>query len=209
MPLISLMGKPLRNPRRQITPNINGLIKNNDEWMSAGCIDLPTGPVIKETKLVNRIYFGSDKDNLYIRFDTNSYFINSTNCFKEYFSIYVYIKAYNASLNQTSSVRTTNKTETLHPVLVDKYTHEIKYALTPNRKFPFQFSKAVKSGLWELQWEHNIKYVQKEIFETSIPYKDLEIEPGESFDFFFLTGCSGVTEEIYPKDVPLSLTRPL
>lgn len=209
MPLIAFMGKPLKNPRRQITPNINGIIKDNNEWMSAGCIDIPTGPVIKETKLVNRIYFGTDKDNLYIRFDTNSYFINSTNCFKEYFSIYVYIKTYNASLNQTSSVRTTNKTETTHPVLADKYTHEIKYALTPNRKFPFQFSKSIPGGLWELQWEHSIKYIQKEIFETSIPYKDLGVRPGESFEFFFLTGCSGVTEEIYPKDVPLSLTRPI
>lgn len=209
MPLVSLMGKPLRNPRRQITPNINGLIEGNDEWMFAGCIDLPTGPNIKETKLVNRIYFGTDKDNLYIRFDTNSYFMNSKNLFKEYFSIYVYIKTYNSTLNDAAAVRTTSKTDLISPILLDKYTYEIKYALTQNRKFPFQFSKAVQSGLWELQWKHNIKYTRKEIFETAIPYEDLGIQPGEAFTFFFVTGCGGVTEEIYPKDVPLSLSRPL
>lgn len=208
MPLISYIGKPLRNPRRQITPNINGLIQENDEWLSAGCIELPTGPILKETKLVNRIYFGTDKDNLYIRFDKNSYFMNSSNNFKEYFSIYVYIKTHNA-YNETASVRTTNKAETMHPILIDKYTYEIKYGLTPERKFPLQFSKAMPYGLWELQWNHNIKYAQGEIFETAIPYKDLGIAPGENFEFFFLTGCSGVTEEIYPKDIPLSLTRPL
>ena len=68
MPLISFMGKPSRNPRREITPLINGIIKDNDEWMSAGCIEIPAGPVLQENKLMNRIYFGTDKENLYIRF---------------------------------------------------------------------------------------------------------------------------------------------
>ena len=134
--------------------------------------------------------------------------MESKDSYKEYFSIYIYIKAHNEKINSTSPIRTTNKTNVLPPILVDGYTHEIKYALTPNRKYPFQFSKAVKEGLWELQLEKNIKYVQNEIFETAIPYNDLEIAPGESFDFFFITGCSGVTEEIYPKDIPLTLTRP-
>ena len=94
------------------------------------------------------------------------------------------------------------------PVLQDGYTHEVKFALTSNRKYPLQFSRAVKDGLWELSWGHHIRYIHKEIFEACIPYKDLGIESGETFDFFFIAGCSGVTEEIYPKDIPLSLTRP-
>lgn len=208
MPLISYMGKPLRNPKKQIKPNINGFIKNNKEWLSAGCIDVPTGPILKETKLLNRIFFGSDTDNLYIRFDTNSYLMDSNNSFKEYFSIYVYIKSYNSSLTATSPIRTTNKSEKFSPVLIDGYTHEIKYALTPNRKYPFQFSTSVKDGLWELKWDHNIKYAHNEILETAIPYEDLGINPGDNFDFFIITGCSGVAEEIYPKDVPISLKRP-
>ena len=208
MPLISFMGKPFRNPQRCITPKINGKIKDNNEWFSAGCIDVPTGPILKDSKLINRIYFGTDKNNLYIRFDTNSYLMDSKDSFKEYFSIYIYIKAYNSAVNTTSPIRTTNKTNVIPTILIDGYTHEIKYALTPNRKYPFQFSKSVKDGLWELQWEQNIKYVNDEIFETSIPYDDLGIAPGESFDFFFITGCSGVTEEIYPKDIPLNLSRP-
>ena len=108
----------------------------------------------------------------------------------------------------TSPPRTTNKKDSLLPILLDGYTHEVKFALTSNRKYPLQFSTAVKDGLWELKWNHNIKYVHKEIFEISIPFEDLGIDHGESFDFFFITGCSGVTEEIYPKDIPLTLTRP-
>ena len=208
MPLISFMGKPLKNPRREITPLMNGMVKDNDEWLHAGCIDIPDGPILQENKLLNRIYFGTDKNNLYLRFDINKYLLESKESFKEYFSIYVYIKTYNDSFELTSPSRTTNKTDSLLPVLLDGYTHEVKIALTSNRKYPLQFSKAVKDGLWELQWGHHIKYVHKEIFEISIPFDDLKIEHGENFDFFFITGCSGVTEEIYPKDIPLTLTRP-
>ncbi len=208
MPLISYIGKPLKNPRREITPLINGYVKDNDEWLSAGCIDIPDGPIIQGNKLFDRIYFGTDKDNLYFRFDINKYLLDSKDSFKEYFSIYVYIKAYNTAMELTSPPRTTNKKDSLLPILLDGYTHEVKFALTNNRKYPLQFSTAVKDGLWELKWNHNIKYVHKEIFEISIPFEDLAIDHGESFDFFFITGCSGVTEEIYPKDIPLTLTRP-
>ena len=208
MPLMSFMGKPLRTPKRQITPLINGMVKDNDEWLHAGCIDIPDGPVIQENKILNRIYFGTDKDNLYIRFDINKYLLDSKESYKEYYSIYIYIKTYNNSLALTSPSRTTNKKDFIHPILLDGYTHEVKFAVTSNRKYPLQFSTAVKDGLWELQWGHHIRYVHKEIFETCIPYDDLGIKPGESFDFFFITGCSGVTEDIYPKDIPLTLTRP-
>ncbi len=209
MPLISFIGKPLRNPRREITPNINGMVKDNEEWLSAGCIDIPAGPILQENKIFNRIYFGTDKENLYVRFDINKYLLDSKDSFKEYFSIYIYIKAHNSAFEITSPSRTTNKTDNLLPVLLDGYTHEVKIALTSNRKYPLQYSQAVKDGLWELKWGHHIKYVHKEILEISIPYDDLGINPGESFDFFFITGCSGVTEDIYPKDIPLVLSRPV
>ena len=208
MPLMSYMGKPLKNPKRLITPLINGKLHNNDEWLHAGRIDIPDGPIIKENKLLNRIYFGNDNENLYIRFDINKYLLDSKESFKEYFSIYVYIKTYNELLEVTSAVRTTNKTDSIYPVLEDGYTHEIKFAITNNRKYPLQYSKAVKDGLWELQWDHRIRYIHDEIFEVCIPFDDLGIKHGDNFDFFFITGCSGVTEEVYPKDISLNLTRP-
>lgn len=206
MPLISFMGKPLKNPKRLIKPLINGYSKGNDEWLSAGCIDIPDGPIIQQNKVFDRIYFGSDEKNLYLRFDVNKYLLDSNDRFKEYFSIYVYFKTNNQ--DAMSSVRTTNKRDCLLPVLLDGYTHEVKVALTNMRKYPLQYSVAVKDGLWELRWGHHIRYANKEIFEIAIPFEDIGVQSGETFDFFFVTGCGGVTEEIYPKDIPLSLTRP-
>ena len=209
MPLISMMGKPLKEPVRKITPKIDGYAKDNDEWALAGCIDIPDGPVLQENKLYNRIYFGMDDDNLYLRFDINKYMLESKECFKEYYSIYIYVKAYNEALKQAGSVRTTNKTDAILPVMLDAYTNEIKVAITSTRKYPLQFSKAVKDGLWELQWGHHVKYAHKDILEIAIPFEDLKIQEGENFDFFCITGCSGVTEGVYPKDIPLTLTRPV
>ena len=143
-----------------------------------------------------------------MRFDISKYMQDSKDSFKEYFSIYVYIKAYNDLLEHTSAARTTNKKDFIHPILIDGYTHEVKFALTPSRKYPLQFSKAVKDGLWEMQWDHRVRYAHKDIFEVAIPFDDIGIKSGESFDFFFITGCSGVTEDIFPKDIPLSMTRP-
>jgi alpha-amylase/alpha-mannosidase (GH57 family) len=208
MPLMSFMGKPLKNPKREITPLMNGMVKDNDEWLQAGCIEIPDGPILQENKILNRIYFGSDKDNFYIRFDINKYLMDSKDAFKEYFSIYVYIKVYNYQMELSSPSRTTNKKDLLLPVLLDGYNYEVKVALTSNRKYPLQVSKSVKDGLWELIWGHNVSYVHKEILELSIPYDSLGIKHGDGFEFFFLTGCSGVTEEVYPKDNPLSLIRP-
>ena len=207
-PLISFMGKPSKNPKRNITPKISGFSENNDEWSYAGCIDMPSGPILQENKLFNRIYFGTDKDNLYLRFDLNKYFIDKKDTLQEYSAIYIYIKNYGMPAEESSPARTTNKIGSIYPVLYDGYNNEIKIALTGSRKYALQFSKSSRDGLWELQWEHNIRYANNEIFEISIPYEDLGINSGESFGFFCLAAFNGITEEVYPKDIPLSHTRP-
>ncbi|MBQ3641120.1 hypothetical protein II906_04235 [bacterium] len=207
-PLISVMGKPSKNPRKEITPKISGFSANNDDWNYAGCIDIPGGPILQENKLFNRIYFGTDKNNLYLRFDLNKYFVDKKDNLQEYSAVYIYLKNYNMPEEKSSPARTTNKIGSIFPIMYDGYTDEIKIALTGSRKHALQYSKASRDGLWELQWEHNIKYANHEIFEISIPYEDLKIKEGDSFGFFCLAAANGITEEVYPKDIPLSLIRP-
>lgn len=207
MPLISYMGKPSKVPKRQITPIINGYTEDNDEWMNAGCIDILCGPLLQENKLINRIYFGNDKNNLYLRFDLNKYLQNRKNSFNEYAVIYIYLKTHKNSISSSALPRPTNKKGNIYPILVDGYTDEVKIALTGNKKFALQFSKATKEGLWELQWEHNIQYAINDICEIAIPFEDLEVSQNEIFDFFCIIGINGITEEVYPKDVPLTLKR--
>ena len=59
-----------------------------------------------------------------------------------------------------------------------------------------------------MKWKHNIEYANGEIFEIKIPYADLDFERGETFCFFCMASYGGVAEEVYPKDIPLTITRP-
>ena len=150
----------------------------------------------------------TDSENLYLRFDLNNYFIEKNKQIHEYNAIHIYLKSYNKTTEIASPSRAINKYGNVFPVLLDGYTHEIKIPLTCSKKYPLQYSNAIEDGLWQMRWEHNIEYANDEIFEIKIPYSDLGFESGESFSFFCLSSYGGVAEEVYPKDIPLTLTRP-
>lgn len=208
-PLISFIGKPSRAPKKQISPLVNGKDLYNDEWLNAGCIDIPGGPIPQENKLFKRICFGADKDNLYLRFDINKYILDKEGQLKSIFQIYVYFKAYGTHSLHTAPIRTVNKPDFICPILKDGYTHEAKLTLLKGGDFyPLQFAEAIKDNLWVIQLHHGLKYAYDEIIEMSIPFKDLKIKPGEKVDFFILNGTLGLTEEVYPQDLLLSLERP-
>ncbi|MDD3237404.1 MAG: glycoside hydrolase family 57 protein [Candidatus Gastranaerophilales bacterium] len=207
-PLISFLGKPSRAPKKQISPHVNGKDLYNDEWINAGCIDIPAGPIPQENKLFNRICFGCDETNIYLRFDINRFIFDMEGKFKSIYQIYVYFKSYNEYAAYTAPIRTVNKPDYLFPILKDGYSHELKITLFKDVKSPMQFSKAQENNLWVLQMNNNVKYAYEDIVELCIPFFDLNISPGEKIDFFIINGTLGLTEEVYPQDMLLSLERP-
>lgn len=207
-PLISFIGKPSRAPKKQISPLVNGKDLYNDEWINAGCIDIPTGPIPQENKLFNKICFGCDEQNLYLRFDINRFILDLQGKLKSIYQIYIYFKAYNDNFAYTAPIRTVNKPDYIFPILKDGYNQEVKLTLFKDGFYPLQFSTAIKNNLWVLQLNNNIKYAYEDIVELSIPFDDLKIKPGEKIDFFIINGTLGQTEEVYPQDLLLSLKRP-
>lgn len=207
-PLISFLGKPSRAPKKQISPMVNGKDTYNDEWLNAGCIDVPTGPVNYDNKLFNKICFGCDQENLYLRFDINKYVLDAKGHFKSVYQIYIYLKTYNDHSLHTSPIRTVNKPDYIFPILKDGYTNEIKITFYKETPFPLQFSYAIKDNLWAQQLSNDVKYAYDDIIEVSIPFKDLKVKPGEKLDFFIINGALGQTEEVYPQDLLLSIKRP-
>ena len=67
-PLLSAITKPSRYPKGEFTPVMDGKEKDDENWMNAGCIKIPDGPVLKEDKFYDKICFGYDKDNLNLDF---------------------------------------------------------------------------------------------------------------------------------------------
>ncbi len=68
--------KPVRPPLELFTPKLDGRSTDYYEWAIAGLYE-PSGFAgamhgISENRMITRLYFGFDKDNLYIRLDTKN-----------------------------------------------------------------------------------------------------------------------------------------
>ncbi len=180
----------------------------HNKWENAGCIDIPASPTMKENKFLNKIYFGYDFDNLYLRFDINKYIQDKEIGFKDFNQIYIYFKnCSNQSYNE-SPIRMVNKTENILPLLKETYNSEIKITLFRNFHFNAQLVQATKDNLWVLQMKNNIDQVFNDFLEVRIPFEDLRVAKGEMVEFFVVEGPLGVTNEFYPQNSLLPVVRP-
>ncbi|RKZ25225.1 hypothetical protein DRQ26_06245, partial [bacterium] len=71
--------EPVRKPLQFMTPSLEGKTTNYFEWSSAGfyrATGFRGAMYGLSTQVLNRIYFGFDPENLYLRFDSNKQLIN-------------------------------------------------------------------------------------------------------------------------------------
>ena len=163
---------------------------------------------MQENKLFNKIYFGSDYDNLYLLFDVNHYVYNISESDEPIYQAYVYIKTNKDEFQYTAPVRPLNKTENVCQLIKNAYTHEIKITFMKNKLFPLFFSKAMKNNLWVMDKNNTIQCVYDEVVELKIPFDDLNVQRGEKIDFFIINGTFGRIEDVYPQDLWLTIKRP-
>ncbi len=212
VPLNVYMGKPLRSPKSNITPIINGIVMKKDNWKHAGCIEIPDGPILQKNKPFDKIYFGCDKDNLYLRFDMNKAYMDSNykadGDYSEYFQTYIYLKNEREVHKTGANIRTIAKTETAYPTMLDKYTHEIFLLYWYGKMAPVVMSKANSNGLWGLKISNKVKTAFVDILEVAIPFDELGIKSGERLEFFIVNAKVGIANDFYPKDILLAVTRP-
>ena len=127
-PLLSAITKPSRYPKGEFTPVMDGKEKDDENWLNAGCIKIPDGPVLKEDKFYDKICFGYDKDNLYLRFYINEYLKDTPSMSKRVNQMYVYMR--NQSRKQSlSPIRIIQKTESLLPISKEKFHNEMQISI--------------------------------------------------------------------------------
>ena len=212
VPLIMYMGKPLKNPKSNITPAIKGTIAKKDSWKNAGCIEIPDGPILQSNKPFDKIYFGCDENNLYLRFDMNQTYLNNkianAHEYLNYFQTHIYLKNERLAHQESATVRTITKAETAYPSLLDKYTHEVLLVFLKGGLAPVIMSKAKSDGLWMLKMSNKVKAAFVDIIEVAIPFDDVNIKKGEILDFVIVNAALGIVNDVYPKDALLSIVRP-
>ncbi|MCX4274272.1 MAG: glycoside hydrolase family 57 protein [Candidatus Gastranaerophilales bacterium] len=205
IPLISIIGKPVREPKRSISPIIDGVIDDSvDNWADAGYIFLPDSPTFSAEKTIKGIYYGSDDTNVYFKFELNRKNITNSKHFLRN-QIFLYFRSENQNI--LSPVRTVSKTENIYPIIENQFTHEVSFSFNDTEMLPLDLAKSTFGGLWISQLLKRVNYAYRDTIEIAISFEDLGIQEGESVEFCILAATKGVLNEVYPQDVLLTLTR--
>jgi len=205
-PLEAFIARQSHTPRECVTPIINGLLTLGD-WENAGYIQNVQGPVYNVDKLFNKIYFGNDKKNIYVRFDLNKYNLENMKGKNTISQIMLYFQGMNNNPT-TSYVRLRQTKDYLNNVMRYAYSHEIEIPLMNGTVLPAVFSKSMENLLWEIIINHDINFVYNQVIEMAIPFDDLNIRSGEKINMTVLAGKSNIVDEIVTKDRPITFIRP-
>ncbi len=203
--IISKIELPFKMPKSSITPKMDGLIKSSDNWEHAGMISMLDGPVYRENKNVDKIEFGCDKQNIYLRLHMSKgssevSYVDRINQF------YIYTRNATKS-NERAHIRLISRTDNPYPILMEKFEHELTLTLVKETLYPIRLTTVLHPDIWTLDNPEGIKMVFEDVIDVSIPFEKLGINEGESVEFFMANTDSGVKNTYIPQEVLLSMNR--
>lgn len=206
IPLISAINKPSRFPKGLFTPNLDGTDDDNDSWLNAGCIKIPDGPVLKENKFYDKICFGYDKNNLYLRFYINEYLKMSPVVLNQANQMYIYMR--NRDKKQSlSPIRAVQKTDDILPISKEKFNKELQISVYNGKINLVRMIKAIPNNLWALSSPKKIKAVYSKYIDVSIPFDEIDIAEGETLEYMFVNANYGIKEYFVPNEMLLTIKR--
>ena len=203
--IISAIEVPFRLPKSNITPSMDGNSSTSFEWRDAGSISLLDGPVYRENKNVDKIDFCCDKNNIYFRLYVSKGaneigFIDRINQF------YIYLRNATRTCNR-ANIRIISKTDNPYPILMEMFEHELALTLVRDKLYPPRLASVLHPNMWTLDNPENIKIVYDDVIDVLIPFDKLDIEHGETVEFFMANTDSGVKNTYIPQEIMLSMSR--
>jgi len=208
-PLTSVSpARPSNYPKALISPEVNGKSTTDDDsWLNAGCIDIPDGPVLRESKLFDKICFGNDSENFYLRFYLNKYIKENPTTLPRTYQMYIYLRK--AGRTQAlAPIRLINKSANISPIAMEKFHNEIQISIRDNELRFLRLVKAIPGDMWVLENYKSMEVAYDEVLDLKIPFKTLEIENGEKLEFLFVNANYGMTDFYVPNEMVLSVLRP-
>jgi len=201
--------KPSKYPKSMITPVIDGkdVISDYDIWNNAGFIEIPDGPVLRESKLFDKIRFGNDENNFYLKFHLNKYIKESSELSKRTYQMYIYLRK-SRNKQVLSPVRLVNKTKDIMPISMEKFHNEIQIAIRQNKLVLLRIIEAVPGDMWALDDARLIETAYDEVLDVKIPFDLIDIKNGETLEFLFINANFGIKDFYIPNEMVLSVTRP-
>lgn len=200
--------RPSNYPKALISPEVNGKdTTDDDSWLNAGCIDIPDGPVLRESKLFDKICFGNDSENFYLRFHLNKYIKENPTTIPRTYQMYIYLRK--AGRTQAlSPIRLINKSENIAPISMEKFHNEIQISIRDDELRFLRLVKAIPGDMWVLENYKSMEVAYDEVLDLKIPFETLEINEGEKLEFLFINANFGMTDFYIPNEMVLSVQRP-
>ena len=196
---------PFRYPKHNITPSMDGLSGSSDEWYNAGTISMLDGPVYRENKNVDKIDFGCDTNNIYLRLHVSKSageinFIDRINQF------YIYTRN-SSKVGNRAHIRLISRTDNPYPILTEKFEHELTLTLVKDTLYPLRLTSVLHPNIWTLDNPDGIRMVYQDVIDVSIPFDKLGVGKGETVEFFMANTDSAVKNTYIPQEVLLTMSR--
>lgn len=180
---------------------------NTKNMLYTKSINLIDGPVFHESKLFDNVSYGIDNKYIYFELKMNSSLKELENRNSRLYQFCIYMKNANKDFCG-SSVRLSNKTEVIFPILKAKYHNELSITLTNDKLYPSYLSESMPDNLWKIVDSNDLDIIYKDKLTVRIPFDDIRIKSGETLEFFFIIADSGLRNAFMPKDVLISVKRP-
>lgn len=170
----------VHQPLALITPTLDGLASNFFEWRGAGTINPtpPLGAMWKSEGLFAAIFFGFDREHLYIRLDPDG----------------------------ASASRQEQCTADLY-IGSGIQQYRLSFSLSAAGADTFLLARADESGTYCNVGSYST-ICRRNILELGVPFKDLEIEVGTELRLTLTVSEHGMEIGRYPHHGPATFSRP-
>ena len=127
--------------------------------------------MLDEDKFYDKICFGYDKDNLYLRFYINDYNKQAASKTKRVNQIYLYTRNQNKK-QSLSPIRIIQKTESILPISKEKFHNEMQLSIYDNEINLVRLVKAIPNNLWVITSSKNITAIYDKVVDLKIPFEE-------------------------------------
>lgn len=200
IPLSVTMGRPVVNPTGPVTPLIDGKLSSLDGWDLAGSFDLTYGAMHQASRLLKKIYYGTDTDAAYMRFDLNP------DVLTPHHEIFVYFIT-PGKTRHNSPIRI--KGGTGQTVATQRYLYA--YEIQLGNLVPGPVNVSAAEALPDHLWYHRSDIVRKavydEVLEVALDLNHLHIQRQEMLQFAVAVVHGGILEDFQPEKFVLSVKR--
>ncbi len=200
IPLTLTMGRPVVPPTGPIQPRLSGTKVTQEDWAFSGSYDLTHGAMHRGTRILQKVYFGSDDEKAYLRFELNH------DVLTPYHELFIYLCT-PGKTRHNSPVRI--KTASGHTVHTQRfhYAYEIQVSNLIPESVRVTAAEALPDYLWCNRTDLVSGAVFEDVLDLSVRFDTCHVPSQEYLQFGIALVQGGILDEFQPADYSLYLER--